>query len=179
MSKLFTVQAIKNFKQTGSLFRSSNYLARKIVAPIHTDKKITIVELGAGDGIITHTLLDTIHTDASLFSYEINEVFANKLNNIKDSRLTILNNCVSTIATTFEANTVDFVVSSLPLANIKRKFKKQLLTDISKVLKPEGSFIQYQYSKKDYKLLKQHFNNTSTIMCYLNVPPAIIYNCKK
>lgn len=179
MSKLFTVQAIKNFKQTGSLFRSSNYLARKIVEPIHTNKKITVVELGAGDGIITHTLLSTIHTDAALFSYEINEVFANKLNKIEDTRLTILNNCVSTIADEFEANSIDYVVSSLPLANIKREFKKQLLIDVSKVLKPNGSFIQYQYSKKDYKLLKQHFSSALTTLCYLNVPPAIIYNCKK
>ena len=177
MSKLFTVSAFKNIKQTGSLFRSSKFLAKKLTISLLPEKPLTILELGAGDGVITKQILSKINSQSKLYSYEINNLFLPKLEAINDNRLTILNRCVSTITDDFNVGDIDIIISSLPLTNIDYAFKKQLMTDIKVVLKPEGQFIQYQYTKNDKNLLKGSFSKFNTNFCLLNVPPAFIYTC--
>ncbi|WP_108869213.1 class I SAM-dependent methyltransferase [Aquimarina aquimarini] len=178
MSKLFTITALKNLKQTGSLFRSSKKLASQLVKPLDADKKLTVVELGAGDGVITKPILNKIGINSCLHSFEINLSFIPKLKSIKDNRLTIHNTCVSNLSSIFAENKVDFVISCLPLANIEYNFKKQLIDDIKFILKEGGSFIQYQYTKKDQELLKTNFLEAKTTLCIKNIPPAFIYNCQ-
>lgn len=177
MSKLFTISAFKNLKQTGSIFRSSKFLAEKLTQNLAPTKDIVILELGAGDGIITKQILARTGPNSKLHSYEINETFLPKLNAINDERLTVLNTCVSKITSDFKENEVDIIISSLPLTNIEYNFKEQLLKDIRHVLKPEGHFIQYQYSKNDKNLLKHYFADFTTNFCLLNLPPAFIYTC--
>jgi phospholipid N-methyltransferase len=177
MINLFTLNALKNFKQTGSLFRSSKYLAEKLVKPLDSSKPINIIELGAGDGIITKHILNKINNVSKLHSFEINENFIFKLNKIKDDRLVIHNACVSNLKNTFSENEIDYVISSLPLANIKHDFKEELIQNIKHILKPEGLLIQYQYAKTDLKFLKYNFPKTNTSLCIQNLPPAFIYEC--
>ncbi len=177
MSKLFTINAFKNLKQTGSLFRSSKFLAEKLTDSLSSEKSMTIVELGAGDGVITKQILAKANTNSKLFSYEINETFLPKLNAIKDERLKVLNSCVSKIKTDFEKGEIDMIISSLPLTNIDYLFKKELMNDVKVVLKPEGQFVQYQYSINDKNLLKNNFAQFTTNFCLLNLPPAFIYTC--
>ncbi|WP_025663836.1 class I SAM-dependent methyltransferase [Aquimarina megaterium] len=178
MSNLFTITALKNLKQTGSLFRSSKTLANKLIEPLDRNKDLVVIELGAGDGIITKQILNRIGLNSYLHSFEINLSFVPILKTINDERLTIHNTCVSNLATIFSENKVDFVVSCLPLANIEHTFKKQLIEDVKFILKDSGSLIQYQYSKKDLEFLKNNFTDTSTTLCIKNIPPAFIYNCK-
>ena len=179
MSKSFTVNAINNLKQTGSLFRSSKFLAKKLTQSLNQNKELVVVELGAGDGSITKYILDKMNPESHLYSYEINEVFANKLRGaIQDERFTVLNNCVSHLTTDFKDKKIDYVISSLPLANISQEIKNKLLVDVKSILKPQGEFIQYQYSINDQKLLKNSFATLSTDFCLLNMPPAFIYTCK-
>ncbi len=177
MSKLFTVSAFKNIKQTGSLFRSSKFLAKKLTSSLSSQKPMIVLELGAGDGIITKEILSKISLQSKLYIYEINDSFMPKLNAINDDRLIIYNHSVEKIISDFNHNQVDVIISCLPLANIDRAFKTQLINDIKMVLKPKGQFIQYQYSKNDKKLLQNNFQGFSTEFCYLNLPPAIIYTC--
>ncbi|NER14380.1 methyltransferase domain-containing protein [Leptobacterium flavescens] len=177
MSKLFTLSAVKNLKQTGSLFRSSRFLAEKLTQSLDPDKEMVIVELGAGDGIITKQILNKMGIASRLYSYEINETFLPMLNDINDDRLNVLNKCVSGISTDFKEDEVDMVISSLPLTLIDFPFKKQLMSDVRQVLKPEGQFVQYQYSKNDMNFLKNSFAEFTTNFCLLNLPPAFIYTC--
>jgi phospholipid N-methyltransferase len=164
-------------RQTGSLFRSSKNLAEKLVIPLTSNSQINIIELGAGDGIITKHILKKVNQACTVHSFEINQPFIFKLKKIKDERLIIYNTCVSNIKTQFSRNEIDFVISSLPLANIKLEFKKELIDVIKHVLKPEGKFIQYQYSKRDLRLLENNFYKTDVSLCIKNLPPAFIYYC--
>lgn len=177
MSSLFTLNAIKNLKQTGSLFSSSSTLANKIVETLSPNENLNIIELGAGNGIITKHILKKVNQNSLLHTFEINENFIDNLNKINDDRLKIYNACVSNLVEYFPEKEIDFVISSLPLANIDEDFKIQLMKDIKHILKPKGHFIQYQYSKKDLKLIKNNFSNTQTHLCIKNLPPAFIYNC--
>jgi len=177
MSKLFTVSAFKNLKQTGSLFRSSKFLAEKLTDSLSPKKSMVIIELGAGDGVITKQILSKMGPDSKLYSYEINPIFVPRLQAIGDERLTVFNSSVTEIASDFQENEIDMVISSLPLTNFDSVFKKQLMNDVKTLLKPEGPFIQYQYSINDKSFLKNSFANFTTNFCLLNLPPAFIYTC--
>lgn len=179
MGKLFTYQAIKNLKQTGSLFSSSKILARKISSSLPIDNDLKVLEFGAGNGIITKHILQQVTRNSQLDSFEINPTFLEKLKAINDNRLTIYNTCVSTITEQYDEASIDYIISSLPLANFKKPFKIELLHNIKTVLKTDGIFIQYQYSPYDYKLLKSNFKDLSLNFCFKNIPPAIIYTCNK
>lgn len=178
MSRSFTINAISNLKQTGSLFRSSKYLAKKLTKSLQQQEKLLIVELGAGDGSVTKYILEQMGTESELYSYEINEVFADKLKrSIEDTRFQVLNNCVTHLPSDFEGRKIDYVISSLPLANIDTSKKNAILDAVKQQLKPGGEFIQYQYSKNDQRLLKNHFATLDTGFCLFNMPPAFIYTC--
>ncbi len=177
MPKSFTLSAFKNIKQTGSLFRSSKFLAKKLTESLSSDQPLTVVELGAGDGVITKEILDKISPKSRLYTYEINNNFIPHLSAFKDDRLTIFNQSVEKLRSDFGYNDVDIIISSLPLANINKTFKEQLIRNVKFVLKDKGQFIQYQYSKNDKKILETNFKELSTQFCFFNMPPAIIYNC--
>lgn len=177
MLNLFTLNAIKNFKQTGSLFRSSKTLAKKLVKPLSSDRPLNIIELGAGDGVVTKHILKKISDVSKLHSFEINENFIFRLNQIDDNRLVVHHTCVSNLKTAFAENEIDYVISSLPLANIEHHFKEELIENIKYILKPKGILIQYQYAKSDLKFLEKNFEQTNTSLCIKNLPPAFIYNC--
>ena len=49
---------------------------------------------------------------------------------------------------------------------------------IKSVLKPGGTFHQYQYSLLDYKLLKKQFVNLEIDVCLFNIPPSLVYTVK-
>ena len=112
-----------------------------------------------------------------MHSFEINNDFANKLREIKDERLIVHNSCASKLTQEFSENDIDFVISSLPLANIDKPFKLELMNSVRHLLKPEGRFIQYQYTTRDLRLLKKNFKSVDVSLCIKNIPSAFIYNC--
>jgi phospholipid N-methyltransferase len=178
MSKLFTFEGLKNLKQTGSLFRSSKGLANELTRTVDDSEDLVIVELGAGDGIITKRILGKISPSSELHAFEINESFKKHLNKIEDDRLKTHFSCVSELIFKFKMNQVDCVISCLPLANLDQPFKEQLISDIKHILKPGGDLIQYQYSINDMRFFKHNFSNMQTSFFARNIPPAFIYSCK-
>ena len=110
--------------------------------------------------------------------FELNSTFCNELRKINDDRLIIINDCATNILKYTDFGSVDFVISSLPLAQIDNETKSVLLKEINKVLLNNGEFIQYQYSLLDYSFLKNNFSTIKIGFTFFNFPPAFIYNCK-
>ena len=177
--KLFFMQALLNFKQTGALCASSKYLAKRMISSLFLVKKTKrIVELGPGNGHITKKILNSIGCNCELMVFELNSTFCNELRKINDDRLIIINDCATNILKYTDFGSVDFVISSLPLAQIDNETKSVLLKEINKVLLNNGEFIQYQYSLLDYSFLKNNFSTIKIGFTFFNFPPAFIYNCK-
>lgn len=177
MSARFTLEGLKNLRQTGSLVKSSKVLAKNLADFNCTENKL-VLELGAGEGVITKFILESLGKDCELHSYEINEAFIENLEKIQDTRLTIRNESVTDLQKHYEPESVDLIISCLPLANFKRSMKEELLKAAKNVLKPEGKFVQYQYSLNDFKLLKENFEQVGLKYCLRNLPPAFIYSCE-
>ncbi len=140
----------------------------------------TVVELGAGNGAVTKSLLTYLPPDGQLSCYEINQEFIKLLkDNVDDLRLSVLERSALEISNDFATNSVDMVVSCLPMALFKDSMKQELMEAIHKSLKPNGLFIQYQYSLKDRKFINQYFSRNKLKFVLRNVPPAFIYICRK
>ena len=169
-----TLEAVKNLKQVGSLVPSSRMLTKRIFRGIDFNRKINILELGAGNGVITKKLLQHMSEDSSLHTFENHRKFIQSLRNIADNRLIVKGECVSGL-TDFPDNHFEVVISSLPLANMESAFKKKIFSLIERKMTSCGLFVQYQYSLLDYKKIERHFKNCKLDFCLLNFPPAFIY----
>jgi len=169
-----TIEAVKNIKQVGSIVSSSRFLVKKILKGIEFNRNLKVLELGAGDGVITKEILARMSKHSELWLYENNETFIKALEYINDKRLIIKGESVTSLSL-LEDNYFDVVISSLPLANFKKPLKYRMYKDIHQKLKTKGTFLQYQYSLADYRDIKNHFRNCALDFCLFNLPPAFIY----
>jgi phospholipid N-methyltransferase len=176
---IFLKQAFLNFKQTGALFKSSIFLSKKIASLIpNPDLDKLIVEFGPGNGGITKEILNSMSKNSKLVVFELNPVFCNELGQIKDKRLTVINESAIAIKDFEFYGKVDCIISSLPLASINKQIKTAIFKEVKNTLTKEGLIIQYQYSLLDYSFLRKRFKNIKLRFTLLNVPPSFIYICK-
>ncbi|MEK6478306.1 methyltransferase domain-containing protein [Catalinimonas sp. 4WD22] len=172
-----TLEAIKNIKQIGSIASSSRFLTRKIIKEIDFSQKIRVLELGAGNGVFTKEILKRMSANSELYTYENHDGFIPLLRKIKDKRLFLKAQCVSSIEQ-LPDDYFDIVVSSLPLANLSDSFKENIYRAIQSKLNDSGIFIQYQYLLNDYRDIEKTFSICKLGFCLFNLPPAFIYKAK-
>ncbi len=180
----FIKEAFKNIKTTGTIMPSSRFLIKKMLQDIDFNTVQLIVEYGAGNGIITKQILNKMNVNTTLICFEINDAFYNQLLQINDHRLIVLKQSaadISSILKNRNLKTVDYFISSLPLAIMPLALSKNILNCSKNALKNNGLFIQYQYSTNFFKNFKQIFgkNNVNLNFEILNLPPAFIYKCTK
>lgn len=173
----FFREAVRSFRSTGAIARSSPSLVRKLVTPIPPDRPVRVLELGPGEGCVTRALLERLSPDAELLAFEINDKFVERIREIDDQRLRVYPYSAERLSEFVEENTIDFVVSSLPLSIIPKQVKEAILEQSQMVLKPEGRYLQYQYALQDYGLLKNYFETVKVGFTMANLPPAFVYTC--
>lgn len=177
----FFKEFFREKKQVGAIAPSSRFLMRKMLKPINFERAKIIVELGPGNGVFTKGLLDKMNSDCRLFSFELNETFFSHIQSeIKDHRLTLLNQSAEKIGDILKANGIekaDYIVSSLPLAVIPGPIKTNILDNAQKYLSEHGKYIQFQYTLNAKKLLEERFSKVKIDFTPVNIPPAFIYRC--
>ncbi len=173
---------LKNFvhspNKIGSITPSSTKLAQRMVSYALMKESSIVVELGAGTGVITKTILESVNLDNPLIIFENDITFK--------SQLAVYQNCII-----FEdafllseqlndyTNKVDFIFCGLPLLNFPRKQVENLLHQVYDVLKPGGKFIGFQYTPFIFPMLKNKFSNTVIEFELRNIPPAFVYISQK
>ncbi len=176
----FFSEFLKEGKNIGSITPSSKYLVKKMIEPIDFSKVQCIVEFGPGTGNITLELLKKMPDDSFLLAFETNAEFCEKLQDIKDPRLKVICDTAEKLEDYLSENNIqkaDYIVSSLPLAMIPNNIVKNILSVVTQVLKPEGAYIQFQYSLNAYKKLRDTFKNVDLTFTPMNIPPAFIFTC--
>ena len=71
----FFKEGLKNIKTVGTISRSSKSLCKGAIKHVNFEEADLIVELGAGDGVITEHILKNMKKDAKLLAFEVNENF--------------------------------------------------------------------------------------------------------
>jgi len=179
----FILTSLKSLKSTGTIARSSSYLCKGMTSFIDFEKGKNIVELGAGDGVISRYIIEELKADSKLFVFEIHEEFVKQLKyEFKDERVEIISDSAEFIREIMEARKieqVDYILSAIPFVMLPEEFMKQTVQSCFELLKPGGKFIQMHYSLLPRKAYMDIFGNIEVKFVPLNIPPAFVMVCEK
>jgi phosphatidylethanolamine/phosphatidyl-N-methylethanolamine N-methyltransferase len=196
---LFLEEALANYPSIASVAPSSRHLARAMAEPLRHMKAGVVVELGAGTGVITRALLELLPEDAILIVFEINKKFYRYLRrNFNDPRLLLINDCAETLGrylAQLGLKRVDAMVSSLSFSLMTARQRHAILNSLFACLDGKSVFLQYHYlparlvnalpqPRKNRRLnvprlLHQHFGSVESRIVWRNLPPALVYACKR
>lgn len=178
---LFTKGFLRKPRLTGAIAASSKYLAQKMIAPIDFERAEVIVELGPGDGPFTREILKYKKPETKLILIEKNEDLIPILHQ-KYPETTIIYDDAKNLGRILEEHgiqKVDYVVSGLPFAAFPKDLTLAIFAQIKQVLKENGLFITFQYTRFLQKLFTQHFTIRQRAFTFWNIPPAFVYKMGK
>ncbi|MCD9476479.1 methyltransferase [Photobacterium phosphoreum] len=171
------IEFLRNPKNTGSIISSSQFLVQEMIS--HISPEGTVIELGAGSGVITRKLA-TVQSVDTIYAYENNSIFYKSLTKINKTI------CVSDLFTMKERHQhqkVKTIISSIPFVNFSTDTKTKALHDISAVLDHGGKLIQYTYLNRCPFGAENLHNNklilTKIKKVWLNIPPATVFVYEK
>lgn len=175
----FFKEGIKDIKTTGSLMRSSKHLCLKMIENIDFSVPNVIVELGAGDGVITEHILEKMHPESKLLSFEINPKFCDIIRNrFDDPRLILIEDSAEKVGYYLDQigakDGADYVVSALPFVMLPDQLGVDIVSACKKHMKPGALFNQMHYSLAKKKLYKNIFGNVKIKLAPFNLPPAFV-----
>jgi len=177
---IFIKNSVKNFYRVGAVAPSSRFLAIRMAQAAMANNATNIIELGAGTGAITGELLKILPAQGRLTVLEINKEFLSFLEKkFQDQRLVCYAESAEFLPKLFGKNSADTIVSSLPFGCFSKQRTEKIITSVIKCLKPNGVFIQFQYSLKSWRLLKKTFRQVDICFEPRNLWPAFIYICRK
>ena len=178
----FFKEGIKNLKTIGAVTRSSKHLCRELIKPIDFEHHLNIVELGAGDGVITKHIVNNLHPDANLMVFEVLEKFIPKIELIDDPRMSVIQDTAERLPHYLDEASiekVDVVLSAIPFVMLSEEKAREIVKICYDVLKKDGLFIQLHYSLALKKMYKSIFGNLEVHFVARNVPPAFRLLCTK
>lgn len=172
----FLIQGVKNIKEVGALTRSGPLLCKKMILPVPSDKDVVVVELGAGDGVITRHLLEKVTSNSRIISVELNETLHKKLASIQDERLTAVHGNIDDLDKILDdqgIDKMDYMVSAVPFMIMDNDYVIAFLNKFKKRIKKGGAFTQVHYGFKR-KFYEKIFGNAKLHFVPANVPPALV-----
>lgn len=184
MTKIeFFREGIRNIKTVGTISRSSKFLCKAVIKPVDFTKAKIIVELGAGDGVITKHILKAMRPDAQLLAFEVNDKFCDLMRTtIKDDRLHIIEDSAEKIGhylDTIGATQADYIISAIPFVALPKAVGKKIVKQAHQHLKTGGLYMQIHYSLLAKSLYEEQFGNVDLNFVPLNVPPAFVMVSEK
>lgn len=178
----FFRESIKNLKTVGTITRSSKYLCKGMVKPIDFSTAKVIVELGAGDGVVTQHILKKMRKDAILLSFELNPKFCEQMREIEDDRLVVVEDDAEKLPSYLEQyghKKADAIISAIPFTIIPKEVTYRILENCKNHLIDGGKYVQIHYSLLPKKIYEAVFGNLDVNFVPLNVPPAWVMVCVK
>jgi len=179
----FFKQFLKHPRNIGALIPSSTKLSNKMIENIQfKNKNNSIVEYGAGTGSFTRLIIDKLEPDSIFICIESNETFYedlfDKYNN--DINVFVFNESVENIQEILEKKgikKVDYIISGIPFASIKKDIACNILAETKEILKENGKFITFQYSLFKLSFFKSEFPVIRKQYILKNFPPAFVLEC--
>jgi phosphatidylethanolamine/phosphatidyl-N-methylethanolamine N-methyltransferase len=171
---LFTRALIANPRAVGAACPSSQRLAHAIAEQVKLPCEGLVVELGGGTGAVTAALLLRGVDPSQLVVVEQNKLMAQHLKIRFKGVSVIQGNAVKFCELCNRYNRqVATVVSSLPMLSLPTSVVDALGREFQKMLKNEGSLIQYTYRiNKGPSPLSAYMERISTKAVWGNFPPA-------
>lgn len=181
MNKIqFLKEGLKNLRTVGTVTPSSRFLCQAMLKHIDFEKARLIVELGAGDGVITRHILQAMHPDARLLSFEVQPEFCKLLRSFEDERLIVIEDSAEHLPkylTEFGAEKADQIISAIPFVLVPKEIAQKIVEISRDHLADDGRFSQMHYSTFLKPFYQSIFNRVKINFCPLNIPPAFVFYC--
>lgn len=174
-----SVNFLKSVTTTGAIVESSNQTREEMTRYVNPNVPQVIVEYGTGTGVVTRAILDKMHPNSSLYSFEINDDFLEQINAIEDTRFHFFHRSaedVDKIITNPES--IDLVISTVPITILPEELVNSLTEKGEKLLKNGGYFSQLVFSPIFKNHFKRYFGNCE-IESAFNIPPAFVHHSEK
>jgi phosphatidylethanolamine/phosphatidyl-N-methylethanolamine N-methyltransferase len=148
----FAREAVRNFRATGAIAPSSRRLAAQLAGPVASMRHpVTVLEVGAGTGVVTRALAAGLGPADRLDAVEVNSRFAEMLRTalIADPVLSSVAERVRVIPESITAmsldRTYDAIISGLPFMNFDASEVQRILDRYVAALVPGGQLMLYGY----------------------------------
>lgn len=177
----FFKKSIKNIKQFGAILPSSSATTDEVARKI-TDKDSWVIELGAGSGNSTRSILDAGVNPKKLIAVEIDgdccDILAKRFKDV-----TVLNIDARFLTQHIDKSLwskVGTIVSSIPFFNFPKPMREAIFTECFKVLSPQGKLLIFSYSPiAPISTEKFGINKKRVGFVIKNIPPIYIWEYKK
>lgn len=160
----------------GALAVSSRYVVERILHELRPDYK-TIVEYGAGEGVVTRSILQYLPADGRIVAIEQNSTFVRELQQINDPRLTVIHADALAVPGRLPElglPRLDAVISNIPLSFLPASKRRDFLTTSYRALSEGGLLIVYQYSPLILPILRKLSQQSRALFEPRNFPPYFI-----
>ncbi|HFC00521.1 MAG TPA: ribosomal RNA adenine dimethylase, partial [Phaeodactylibacter sp.] len=159
----FFKESIRNLKTVGTLTRSSKYLCKGMIKPVDFENANVIVELGAGDGVITKHILKHMKSDSKLLAFEVNTLFCDQMrSSINDDRLVVIEDSAEKLGeylAKYNLGKADYVISAIPFVAFPEELAKSIINISKDNMKDNALFVQVHYSLLTKKFYQSIFGN--------------------
>lgn len=181
-TKTFFWQWLRNPKETGAISPSSIHLARTMAAQVGNAANETIIELGAGTGVITQALVQIGLQSSQLLIVEKNLFMVDTLRR-RFPGLRIVQEDVTRLSRVVldegGMDNIKTIVSGLPMLLFDSRKQYVILKQAFKLLAPNGFFLQFTYGPTPpvSRQVSERLGITSSRVAFVwrNMPPAIIW----
>jgi phospholipid N-methyltransferase len=175
----FFAEFCKNPREIGSITPSSGFLTRRMMDEVEWSQVRSVVELGAGTGVVTEAIHRRMSPSSQGIVFECNREMRQRLERRYPhmSFHASAEHLVQSLSW-LGIGGVDCIVSGLPWTNFSAQTRTLLLEQIVQSLNPGGAFIMFQYSLQLRAELRRHFHRVDTKLVLLNVPHAFVYSCR-
>ncbi len=178
----FLLEGLRNITTTGTITRSGTVLCRAAIDRIDFASARTIVELGAGDGVITRHILERLHPNGKVIAFEVSQDLCDDMRAIGDPRLIVAQDSAENIRPWLDkigADLADHLVSAIPFAALPPALGQRIVTAAYDNLRPGGCYNQVHYSLKTKAYYERAFGKVESRRVYLNLPPAWVLYCRR
>lgn len=182
MSTLTYLKSFFKDKDVASVMPTSRFCVQKVCRPIDFSRDLIVIEYGAGTGVFSEYLLEHMTPGSRLVLFETNQLLFEKLQEIDDPRIQLLNESVEFVADLLDdtlVGTVDYIISGIPFSFLGKEMTMSILEQSLEILHPEGSFLAYQTTGHLKEPLRQVFGNVTTKWEWRNMPPLTTYQAVK
>lgn len=175
---MFVKRFLKNPRQLGAVFPSSNSLGSFIAEHVDAKGNSPILELGGGTGSLTKAMLNCGVAPERLYIIELDPELCAYLKG-KFPQCHVVHGCATKLEDLLPKEVIGQIhttVSGLPLLNMPKEVRKNIMRSCFNIMGKHSSVLQYTYSPKaslaaeEYGLQKEKLG-----MVLRNVPPATIW----
>lgn len=173
--RLLFKEVIRAPLQTGAICPSSKRLANRMAAMVDIDADGFVVELGAGTGVVTASLLQRGILPNRLIVIEKSASLANHLSRRFPGVKVFHSDAADIPAIVSNNETINAVVSSLPLRSLPREQVAKISQAWAGSLAREGRVIQFTYAPfRALAWLQAGLQRRDHETEWLNMPPALV-----